>query len=136
MGLLQARRELDAAFELTESLGRAADVDRLLLESTEDLLNSARLTTLESWATRAADRVGKSAAVLLTQAEVALHQGRHLTTQAVAERVLRGAPVDPEVNFRAYLVGGKAAHVGSVSTRHSHSFGRPRLLARMTRNAG
>lgn len=106
-------RELDAAFELTETLGAPADLDRLIVESIDELLNNARLSTLESWVTRATDRTGESPTVLLAQAEVALHQGRHLTTQAVAERIVRGTVLDPLVAFRAYLVGGKAAHVGS-----------------------
>jgi DNA-binding CsgD family transcriptional regulator len=107
------RRELDAAFELVEKLGDAADVDRLIVEAMDDLLNGARLPTLESWVERASARVGESPAVLVAQAEVALRQGRHLTAQAVAERIIRGGPMDEAVAFRAYLVGAKAAHVGA-----------------------
>jgi len=109
----KARRELDAAFDLAEKLGDADDVDRVMVDSMEDLLHGARLSTLESWVDRAIARVGESAAVLLAQGEVALRQGRHLTSQAIAERVLRNAPTSQKVRFRTYLLGGKAAHVGS-----------------------
>ena len=109
----KARRELDAAFDLAVKLGEADDVDRVMVESIEELLHGARLSTLESWVDRAIERVGESAAVLLAQGEVALRQGRHLTSQAIAERVLRNAPRSQTVRFRTYLLGGKAAHVGS-----------------------
>jgi DNA-binding CsgD family transcriptional regulator len=107
------RRELDAAFDLAEQLGAPDDVDRLILDAMDELLNRARLSTLESWVDRASARVGESSSVLLAQGEVALRQGRHLTSQAIAERVLRCKPTDQRVLFRTFLLGGKAAHVGS-----------------------
>jgi DNA-binding CsgD family transcriptional regulator len=107
------RRETDAAFELAEKLGAPADIDRLMIESMDELLNGARLPTLESWVDRASARVGESPSVLLAQAEVALRQGRHLIAQSIAERITRGASGEVPVAFRAYLLGGRAAHVGS-----------------------
>ena len=109
----KARRELDAAFDLAEKLGDRDDVDRVMVDSMEELLHGARLSTLESWVDRAIARVGESAAVLLAQGEVALRQGRHLTSQAIAERILRSAPGGQRLRFRTYLLGGKAAHIGS-----------------------
>jgi DNA-binding CsgD family transcriptional regulator len=109
----QDRHELDAAFELAETLGEPGDIERLIIESMDELLNGARLSTLELWVERAAARIGETPAVLIAQAEVALRQGRHLTAQVVAERIIRLAPVAQEVAYRAYLVGGKAAHVGA-----------------------
>jgi DNA-binding CsgD family transcriptional regulator len=42
-----------------------------------------------------------------------LHHGRHLTAQAVAERIARDAQAREDILFRALLVGARAAHVGS-----------------------
>ena len=109
----KSRRELDAAFDLAEKLGDPGDVDRVMVDAMEELLHGARLPTLESWVDRAIARVGESPAVLLAQGEVALRQGRHLTSQAIAERILRVEPDSQELRFQTYLLGGKAAHVGS-----------------------
>ena len=107
----RGRGEFDAAFDLAEKAGTANDVDRLVLDSMDALLEGARVPTLEHWVLRAADRVGESTSVLLAQAEIALRQGRHLAAQAVAERVCRNG--DPGSAFRAFMIAGRAAHVGS-----------------------
>jgi DNA-binding CsgD family transcriptional regulator len=107
----RGRGEFDAAFDLTEKVGTARDVDRLVLDSMDALLEGARVPTLEHWVLRAADRVGETTSVLLAQAEIALRQGRHLAAQAVAERVCRSG--EPAGAFRALMIAGRAAHVGS-----------------------
>jgi DNA-binding NarL/FixJ family response regulator len=104
------RGELDAAFELAERSGAARDVDELVSGSMKELLNGARLPTLETWVGRAASRVGETPTVRLAQAEIALRQGRHLTAQALSEVVIRDG--DEALVHRAYLVAAKAAHVG------------------------
>ncbi|HET9242452.1 MAG TPA: AAA family ATPase, partial [Gaiella sp.] len=81
-----ARKETDAAFDLAHRLGVPTDIDRSLVESIDDLLNGARLSTLETWASRATSLVGETPAVLVAQAEIALRRGRHLTAQALADR--------------------------------------------------
>jgi DNA-binding NarL/FixJ family response regulator len=106
----RGRGELDAAFEITERSGAPRDVDELVSDSMHELLNGARLPTLETWVGRAASRVGETPAVRLAQAEIALRQGRHLTAQALSEAVIRGG-TDALIH-RAYLVAAKAAHVG------------------------
>ena len=107
-----AQKEPDAAFDLAQRLGVPSDVDRLLIESMDELLNSARLSTLETWVGRAVRLVGETPAVLVAQAEIALRRGRHLTAQALADRAVRADGSRPEVLYRAYLVGGRAAHIG------------------------
>jgi DNA-binding CsgD family transcriptional regulator len=104
------RGELDAAFELTERAGAPADVDQLVSDSMNELLNGARIPTLEAWVSRAVSRTGETPAVRLAQAEIALRQGRHLTAQALSAAVVRDG--DESLRYRAYLVGAKAAHVG------------------------
>jgi len=107
-----SRNEPDAAFDLAHDLGVPSDVDRLLIESMDELLNNARLSTLESWVARSARLVGESAAVLVARAEIALRRGRHLTAQALADRAARVQDVPQEVGYRAQIVGGRAAHIG------------------------
>jgi DNA-binding CsgD family transcriptional regulator/tetratricopeptide (TPR) repeat protein len=107
----RGRGELDAAFDLTNRLGGPEDVDRLVSESMHELLDRARLPTLQLWASHVASQLGESTTVLLAQAEIALRQGRHLTAQALAERVPRSE--EQPIVYRANLLGGRAAHVGS-----------------------
>jgi DNA-binding CsgD family transcriptional regulator len=75
-----------------------------------ELLDGARLPTLEAWVSRAVTRSGETPAVRLAQAEIALRQGRDLTAQALSATVVRDG--DVPLRHRAYLVAGKAAHVG------------------------
>ena len=107
-----AQKEPDAAFDLAHQLGVPSDIDRLLIDTMDELLNSARLSTLETWVGRAVRLVGETPAVLVAQAEVALRRGRHLTAQALADRAVQGVESDGDVLYRAYLVGGRAAHIG------------------------
>ena len=73
-----------------QRVGTPVDVDRLVAESMGELLDGARLPTLQLWVSHASDRVGETPSVLLAQAEIALRQGRHLAAQAIAERASRG----------------------------------------------
>jgi DNA-binding CsgD family transcriptional regulator len=123
------RGELDAAFDLTERVGAPTDVDRLVSDSMDELLDGARLPTLELWVSRATNQVGETTSVLLAQAEIALRQGRHLAAQAIAERVCRAD--DPGVAYRGYTIAGKAAHVGS---REDEALGQFRLAEGAARN--
>jgi DNA-binding NarL/FixJ family response regulator len=110
------RRELDAAFDLAQTLGLPSDVDRLIFDSMDELLGGSRLPTLAAWVARAVEDVGETPAVLVAKAEIALRQGRHLTAQALSDRATRSDAVPQQVVYRAYLAGGKAAHVGSRET--------------------
>ncbi len=107
-----ARNEPDAAFDLADQLGLPKEIDRLLVESMDELLNNARLLTLETWASRALSVGGETAAVLVAQAEIALRRGRHLTAQALADRAVQEEPTTLAVVYRAHIVGGRAAHLG------------------------
>lgn len=107
-----AQKEPDAAFDLAHQLGVPSDIDRLLIDTMDELLNSARLTTLETWVGRAVRLVGETPAVLVAQAEVALRRGRHLTAQALADRAARVEDIVQPALYRALLVAGRAAHVG------------------------
>ena len=107
-----SRKETDAAFDLAHRLGVPTDVDRSLVESIDELLNGARLSTLKTWSSRATSLVGETPAVLVAQAEIALRRGRHLTAQALADRAARSDGIGPQIGYRARLVGARAAHIG------------------------
>jgi DNA-binding CsgD family transcriptional regulator len=124
----RGRGELDAAFDLTERVGAPTDVDRLVSDAMDELLDRARLPTLELWVSRATNQVGETTPVLLAQAEIALRQGRHLAAQAIAERVCRAE--DQAVAYRGYMVAGKAAHVGSRENEALSQFGMAEQAAR------
>ena len=106
------RNEPDAAFDLADQLGAPRDIDRLLMASMDELLKGGRLSTLQTWVSRAVDLVGDSPAVLVAQAEIALRRGHHLTAQALADRAARSDDVASEVIYRAHIVGARAAHIG------------------------
>ena len=107
-----ARKQPDAAFDLAHELGVPGDIDRSLIESIDELLHGARISTLETWVSRAVGLVGETPAVLVAQAEIALRRGRHLTAQALADRAVQEDSGTPELVYRARLVGGRAAHIG------------------------
>jgi DNA-binding NarL/FixJ family response regulator len=107
-----ARNHPDAAFDLAHRRGAPSDVDRSLIESIDELLHGGRISTLETWASRAVELVGETPAVLVAQAEIALRRGRHLTAQALADRAVQEDSGTRELVFRARLVGGRAAHIG------------------------
>src|SRR4029077_20760520 len=52
IAVYRARREWDAAFELLDRFGLEG-LESLIGEALDDLLNSARLATLDTWVTRA-----------------------------------------------------------------------------------
>ena len=107
-----ARKQPDAAFDLAHELGVPADINRSLIESIDELLHGARISTLETWVSRAVSLVGETPAVLVAQAEIALRRGRHLTAQALADRAVRSEALGQAIEYRARLVGARAAHVG------------------------
>ena len=133
-----AQKEPDAAFDLAHRLGVPSDIDRLLIDTMDELLNSARLPTLETWASRAVRLVGETPAVLVAQAEIALRRGRHLTAQALADRAARpDACPQPTSVYRALLVGGRAAHIGQREDDALASYERAEAIsARATISAG
>src|SRR5262249_50742832 len=82
----------------------------LIQEALDDLLESARLSTIETWCALAADWDLESAVLALARAEVALRQGCHAEAQLFAER----AAIRPsDVTVRALSVPGRAAHLAS-----------------------
>ncbi len=103
------RKDWDAAFELIKRAQLTELLDVLVAASLDDLLETARLSTLEAWCRLASEADVESAITRLAQAEVRLRDGHLLEATAYAEM----AAVDPELAFRALSIAGRAAHLAS-----------------------
>ena len=110
LDVYRTRREWDAAFELIVKTRAGHELDDLMRRALDDLLETARLSTLERWCDLAAD-VGVATPVFsLARAELALRYGRHLEAVSRAEAAAEG---DPAFGFRAHMIAGRAAHLAS-----------------------
>ncbi|MEX2613881.1 MAG: LuxR C-terminal-related transcriptional regulator [Gaiellaceae bacterium] len=107
----RSRRDWDAAFDLITRRGLSEQLEPVLLEALDELLDSARLSTLESWCSYARKCRITRPVFSLAGAEAALRQGRHVEAQMLAE--LAASSEEPEVPFRALAVAGRAAHLAS-----------------------
>ncbi len=76
----------------------------------DELLESARLSTLERWCDLAREADVDAPIFALARAETMLRDGRHIEAIAHAERAAAG---DSELEFRALAVAGRAAHLAS-----------------------
>jgi DNA-binding NarL/FixJ family response regulator/tetratricopeptide (TPR) repeat protein len=104
-----ARRDWDAAFDLIVRRDVAEELEGLLETALDDLLDSARLSTVEAWC-EFGDRIRSKARIFsLARAEIALRQGRHAAAQAHAELAASGSGHV----FRALSLAGRSAHLAS-----------------------
>ena len=107
----RARREWDASFDLIARHGVVGELERLLLDALDELLDTARLSTIETWCELAAELGLETPAFALARAEVALRRGRHAVAQAQAEGAASSDAA--ELRFRSLSVAGRAAHLAS-----------------------
>jgi ATP/maltotriose-dependent transcriptional regulator MalT len=105
------RRDWDAAFELIARHRLTPALEPLVLEALDELLETARLSTIETWCALASEHDLETPAFALARAEVALRQGRHAVAQAHAE--VAATSDEPELRFRSLSVAGRAAHLAS-----------------------
>jgi len=101
------REDWDAAFELIRRMKLFELLDSLFAASLDDLLETARLSTVERWCDLAANAGAETALSRLARAEIRLRDGRVLEAAAFAEM----AAADPILEFRALAVAGRAAHL-------------------------
>jgi len=104
-------QEWDAAFDLIARRGATAELEPLLLSALDELLDTARLATIETWCALASGSGLDAPAFALARAEVALRHGRHAEAQAFAEAAAAGE--ESQLTFRALSVAGRAAHLAS-----------------------
>jgi ATP/maltotriose-dependent transcriptional regulator MalT len=104
------RRDWDAAFDLIVRRGWTQELEPLLSSAIDELLDSARLTTLERWCDFVFDADLDGSLFSVARAEVLLRHGRHLEAIGHAEAA---SGADTEHVFRALSVAGRAAHLAS-----------------------
>ena len=107
--LYRERRDWDACFELIVRVGLTELLEALIGDAMDDLLETARLPTLEAWCEAASLARVESAPTFLARAEVSLRTGRSLEAAAYAEK----AAADSGNAFRALLIAGRASHLAS-----------------------
>ena len=110
LGIYQARREWDAAFDVILGSGPVHELEPLMRAALDELLDTGRLPTLQKWCEFASDADLEAAVFSVARAEVALRYGRHVEAMAHAEAA---AGKDSELAFRALSVAGRAAHLAS-----------------------
>jgi len=106
----RARREWDAAFDVVSRNRIVAELEPLMLEALDELLDAARLTTVEAWCKLAADLGVEAIGYSLARAEVALRRGHLSEAQALAEVAASDAS---DLQYRALSIAGRAAHLAS-----------------------
>lgn len=111
-GLYEMRNEWDAAFDVIDKFDLSG-LGELIERALEEMLNSARLATVESWVDRARRKGITAPIVAIAQAESDLRQGLHTKAQAGALGALSRTDPDSKNRFRALELSGRAAHVGS-----------------------
>jgi DNA-binding NarL/FixJ family response regulator len=104
-------RDWDAAFEIILKRGPVAEIETLLSLALDELLETARLPTIDAWTDAAAHTGIDRPLVQVARAELALRRGRHTEAQAHAEVAAIGD--DASCRFRALAVAGRAAHLAS-----------------------
>ena len=103
-------RDWDAAFDVIARRGQRALLEALVDQALDDLLDTARLSTIETWCALAEDWQLGDPIISVARAEVALRHGRHAEAQMFAEVAATGVS---ESTVRALSIAGRAAHLAS-----------------------
>ena len=106
----RSRREWDAAFELIVRTDATAELEDLMRRGLDELLDTARLSTLQKWCDLAAKAEADAPIFAIARAETMLRNGRHVEAVAHAEAAAAG---EPALEFRALSLAGRAAHLAS-----------------------
>ena len=122
----RARRDWDAAFDVTVRHGEPVQVEGLLEDALDELLDTARLSTIESWCNHVESGGPECPFASLARAEVQLRRGRFAAAQAHAESVTSEFSA---IHFRALSVAGRAAHLSSREEEALALFRRAEAIA-------
>jgi ATP/maltotriose-dependent transcriptional regulator MalT len=110
LDIYRERREWDAAFDLIGRLGATEELEDLMARALDELLDTARLSTLQKWCDVASEAGIDTPIFAVARAETMLRNGRHVEAVAHAEAAAAG---DPKLEFRALSIAGRAAHLAS-----------------------
>jgi LuxR family transcriptional regulator, maltose regulon positive regulatory protein len=108
--LIRNQRAWDTAFDLVVRHSLLHQLPPLLQEALDELLDTARLSTIEGWCDYADEMSVTSDIFTLGRAEIALRRGQCAEAQA---RGVSMAAVPSPYQFRALVVAGRAAHLAS-----------------------
>src|SRR5262245_30148254 len=125
------RRDWEAAFDLIGRHGPPEYVEDLLRDALDELLETGRLSTVESWCAFALQAGVDRHTVALARAEVALRRGRFTEAHTHAE----AAAKDTSLEFRALTLAGRAAHLDSREEEALELYARAALVARDDRDS-
>ncbi len=103
------RHDWEAAYELTARFDLASELESTLALALDELLDTARLTTIEAWLELSTTEI-EAPICSVARAELALRRGRFAEAQAHGELA---AAAESESTFRALSVAGRAAHLAS-----------------------
>jgi ATP/maltotriose-dependent transcriptional regulator MalT len=109
LSIYRHRRDWDAAFDLISRAGFHEELSALISLAMDELLDTARLSTLERWCDFASAARAEAPITSLARAEVLMRTGRYLEAAAHAE----DASSDRGLAFRSLSVAGRAAHLAS-----------------------
>jgi ATP/maltotriose-dependent transcriptional regulator MalT len=109
LSIYRQRRDWDAAFDLISRARVHDELSALISLAMDELLDTARLSTLERWCDFASAARVETPITSLARAEVLMRTGRHLEAAAHAEN----ASSDRGLAFRSLSVAGRAAHLAS-----------------------
>jgi DNA-binding NarL/FixJ family response regulator len=104
------RRDWEAAFELIARHGPRDHLQALLFDALDELLETGRLSTVETWYKFARQGGIDAPEFALARAEVALRRGRFGEAQTNAEAA---ASEESTLTYRALMVAGRATHLAS-----------------------
>ena len=100
----------DEAFSVIDRFEETGLLSELIESSLERMLSSGRSATLKNWMKNAPQT---SPPVRLAAAELAFREGRFHESEALASLAVRDANNDGELEARAHIVAGRAAHAAS-----------------------
>lgn len=120
------RRDWDAAFELIARHRLDWALEPLLADALEDLLDTARLSTIEAWCTHASECDLEAVLFSIARAETLLRHGRLAEAQTFAEAA---AASETRFTFRALSVAGRAAHLASRESQGLELYKRAEAIA-------
>jgi DNA-binding NarL/FixJ family response regulator/tetratricopeptide (TPR) repeat protein len=104
------RRDWDAAFELIVRNGWPHELEAMLSIAMDELLDAARLSTLQRWCEFASDAQLDHPLFSVARAEVMLRRGCHIEAITHAETAARQ---ESSLAYRAVSIAGRAAHLAS-----------------------
>lgn len=105
------RHDWDSAFELIERHGMADDFDAIIAEALDELLETGRLATIETWVRTASEKGEPSARVRLAATELAVRRGELSIAETFIQGVLGTLAPGSPIEFRAFMLAGQIAHL-------------------------